>query len=830
MKKYILFLFISIISLCFSEEIKIYKSATEFDYPPFSVTDKGIPDGFSVELLKSVAEEMDVKIEFKIDYWGTIKNELEYGKLDILPLVAYSQDRDKYFDFTVPYMVMHGGIFVRKDNDSIKTEKDLKEKETIVMKDDAAYEYALKNNISNKLILTKTYTDGFKLLSLGKYDALIIQNVVGLKIINDLKLKNIKQVTTIDEKTKVRVKAKLIGFEQKFCFAVKEGDKELLAKLNEGLAILVENGRYQELYNKWFPFMIDHTLSFKLIIMYLVSILIPILIIMTIFYLVMLKTEVKKKTFLLSKEIEERKIIEQKIIEEKNKAEFANNAKSEFLSKMSHEIRTPMNGIIGFTDIILETNLNKNQKEFIEIIKYSAESLLKIINEILDFSKVESGKIELEYIEFDLYDLIKKTISVILYGCKEKKINLSYNYDNDVGKKIIGDPNRLSQILVNILGNAIKFTNEGEISICVRKSKEMFVKDSSDYSIIDICIKDTGVGIPKNKIDTIFDTFTQADGSITRKYGGTGLGLSICKKLIELMGGKIAVESILGEGSSFTLTLPVKTSDKIGTLESEKSIEDNIDKKLEKKCYNGNVLIAEDNLINMLYSKNILSEMGFSVTEAYNGVEAFEKYKEKEFDLILMDIRMPEMDGYETSRKIREYEAGNKRIPIIALTADVVNLDNQEYQSYGIDFYLTKPFMKKDVTQLIENNFTLKRLDIYKTETISNDVVFDRDNFLKNIENDIDLYNKLISLFIKEFKKDLENLSLLIENSDFNGINQKLHSIKGRAQTIRAIRITNILNKIKDISEKEQNIDRLKNMFLILKDEFQNFIDEVSKK
>jgi ABC-type amino acid transport substrate-binding protein len=241
--------------LIYSESKKIYKSAAEYDYPPFSVTDKGVADGFSVDLLKAVADEMNLEIEFKIDEWNIIKKELKEGKIDVLPLVGYSEERDQYFEFTVPYIVMTGNIFVRKDNDSIQSEKDLKGKEIIVMQGDNAHEYAINNGLTDNIILTKTYKEAFEMLSSGKHDAVLAQSLVGIRIINDLNLSNLKEVMELDEDGVSKRKAKLSGFEQKFCFAVKEGDKELLAKLNEGLAIVSENGKYNELYQKWFPFL-----------------------------------------------------------------------------------------------------------------------------------------------------------------------------------------------------------------------------------------------------------------------------------------------------------------------------------------------------------------------------------------------------------------------------------------------------------------------------------------------------------------------------------------------------------------------------------------------
>ena len=278
-----------------NDEKLIYKSATEYDYPPFSVVTDGQADGFSVELLKAVANEIGIEIEFKVDHWDTIKTELENGQLDILPLVGYSEERDEYFDFTVPYIVMKGNIFVRNDYTGIESEQDLFGKEIIVMRGDNSQEYAEMMNFTEKLILVDTYAEAFELLSSGKHDAVLAQSLVGTKLINDLNIKNIEAVTLVADNGIDRIKVSLDGFEQKFSFAVKEGDKELLASLNEGLAIVSENGTYEALYLKWFPFLVDTTPDYGKIAYYFVVALIAVTIALLLFSLLMINKQVKNK-------------------------------------------------------------------------------------------------------------------------------------------------------------------------------------------------------------------------------------------------------------------------------------------------------------------------------------------------------------------------------------------------------------------------------------------------------------------------------------------------------------------------------------------------------
>ena len=278
------------------QEKIVYKSATEYDYPPFSVVTDGKADGFSVELLRAVANEMGLEIEFKVDHWETIKKELEDGKLDVLPLVGYSEERANYFDFTVPYIVMRGNIFVRKNYNEIHSEDDLHGKEIIVMRGDNAQEYAERMGFTDRLILVDTYTEAFELLSSGSHDAVLAQSLVGQKLINDLKITNIEAVTRMSDDGIDRVKVSLEGFEQKFSFAVKEGDKDLLALLNEGLAIVSENGTYEALYIKWFPFLVDTTPDYGQIAYYFFTALIVAIIVLLLLSLWLIKKEVKRQT------------------------------------------------------------------------------------------------------------------------------------------------------------------------------------------------------------------------------------------------------------------------------------------------------------------------------------------------------------------------------------------------------------------------------------------------------------------------------------------------------------------------------------------------------
>ena len=407
--------------------------------------------------------------------------------------------------------------------------------------------------------------------------------------------------------------------------------------------------------------------------------------------------ELKKANERLNEEILERRKANHVAEKAKKRAEEADRLKSSFLANMSHEIRTPMNGIIGMADILRTTELSPQQEEYLDIIESSGKTLLAIINDILDLTKIESNQMTLEMVSFNLRDEIRNIIKLLEKKASDKGLELGVEVEESVPELVNGDPVRTKQILLNLLSNGVKFTEQGHVKLLVST-----LKDTNKVSKILFKVEDTGMGISRDSISKLFNEFSQSDTSITRKFGGTGLGLAISKKLTRMMGGEIGVESEPGKGSTFWFTIEFM----------KENIEEPIDKIKTQKMEPGinlRILLVEDNLINQKVALFNLKQLGHTADLAENGKIAFEKFKNNSYDVILMDIMMPEMDGLEATKHIRDWEEQNdikphEKIHIIAMTANALKGDKEKYLKNGMDDYISKPFQQEDLAAVLKIN------------------------------------------------------------------------------------------------------------------------------
>jgi signal transduction histidine kinase len=388
--------------------------------------------------------------------------------------------------------------------------------------------------------------------------------------------------------------------------------------------------------------------------------------------------------------------------EARAKAEAANQAKSEFLATMSHEVRTPMNAIIGMTELALHTDLTLEQQRYLETVKTSADSMIQVLNDILDFSKIEAGKLDLYPVPFRLRESLSQNLAALSIRASEKNLELACQVGRDVPDWIIGDPNRLGQVMTNLVGNAIKFTDEGEVFVRVKVEE---TAAGSNSITLRFTVADTGIGIAPEKQQMIFESFVQADGSTTRKYGGTGLGLSISSRLARMMNGRIWVESDTGRGSTFYFTGQFEKP--AGLMEAphpEQVTHHTRSTKLtEKTDRPRHVLLAEDNPVNQELAVELLQMRGHSVRIAGNGNEVLSALEREAFDLILMDCQMPDMDGFQATAAIRSREKNSgSHIPIIAITGYAMKGDRQRCLDAGMDGYICKPIRSKELFDAVE--------------------------------------------------------------------------------------------------------------------------------
>ncbi|GEM_PF-686907 len=661
----------------------------DHDFPPFEFIDEnGNPSGFNIEIFRSLSRVMNLNVKIQLAPWRDVREKLEKREIDVIMGMYKTSERDKKADFTIPHFITSYVIYIREGG-SVKSYIDLTGKDVIVQNGDLGHDYLINNNIQCRIIVKRDWSETLSALAAGEGDCAIVSFLQGEILRKKLRLKNLR----------------VIGdsvLQQRYCIAVKEGDAELLEKLNEGLSLLKSTGEYDAIYDKWFGLyekrvLLEHPAVKAGII---------VLIILSVFTAGIyawnrsLQNKVKEKTEELKRELEKSKEIKallEEALEESSRAEEAalisrtesekaNEAKSVFLAGVSHELRTPLNGIIGMSQLLEATPLTDEQKGLLEMLRLSSDNLLRILTDLVDYTRIGSGKFRLEISSVNLDEFAGNIAPVMEMMAREKGLDFRMKRGGP-GVTLMTDRDRISQIIFNLVNNSVKYTREGSVTLDVHYNNSLVIS-----------VSDTGVGIAPDKMKEIFKPFAQIKGEGEAKNRGLGLGLSIVRLIVKMMDGAIDVVSKQGMGSTFTVKIPCVARFDENTISANEEVVIEDDYTATETI---SVLIVEDEVINRIFLERILTKRGFVIDSALNGRECLEKYRTGNYDLIFMDINMPEIDGFEAVSLIREEERfnGRSRTPVIAVTAHVYPDDIKKCMDAGMDSYIAKPY---DTMKLME--------------------------------------------------------------------------------------------------------------------------------
>lgn len=659
------------------EERRAVLAGGDHQYPPFEFLDEnGLPDGFNVAVLRRVAAIMGLDVTIDLSVWSEARRRLEEGEIDMLAGMYRTPARDELHDFTIPHFVASYGLFIPGDS-AIRGVEDLADARIIVHEGDLAHDHVLETGLGAEILAVPEWPDVIRALADGQGDAAVFGMGQGMRELRRGRYRSIRMIETP-------------LFRKPYGMAVRKGDAELLAILNEGLSVLKDSGELDAIYQEWFGPLEPQpwwTTTAARTILFVAGLGI-VLSLAGAGWVLILRRQVERKTQQLTAALLESEAA-------KRELERANEIKLRFLANVSHELRTPLHGVMGMADLLEKTGLDENQRSLVEMINGASGQLFRVLSDLLDISGAETGRLSVEITPFRIQEIVRWLEPTLRATAEER--GLDFRFSCTVPDKMVqGDRERITQIVINLVANAVKFTDEGSVTVMLSYRDEMFR----------IEVHDTGIGIAQDALKTIFEPFVQIERENAEGTAGLGLGLSIVRSLVDRLGGAITTESRPGSGTSFFVSLPMAeiltaeiptasprdATDAAATVEHPErddgiSIPDLI------------VLIVEDEAINRLYLTRFLERSGTVTVSANDGLQAVEAVRKQRFDVILMDVSMPNMGGIEATLAIRrlEEENGFRRQPIIALTAHAHTEHAQRCLDAGMDGYVSKPYRENDV-------------------------------------------------------------------------------------------------------------------------------------